>query len=170
MSIPSARHTIYSFITLCLKEHRDIAGRKEIAATAGEGGREGKKNRMPSWQETYLCDRFIGKEPASILGPPLILFTHHPPSYPTWNEEDSIFWFISRAIRFTLAFIHALTHLHVEPEVTERTSTWGDSVVVFFFYILGSHEFLRPADASSYFLALLTTGLLSGLIRVQCSW
>lgn len=30
MSIPSADHTIYGFITLCLKEQGDIAGRKEI--------------------------------------------------------------------------------------------------------------------------------------------
>lgn len=40
MSIPSAGHTIYSFITLCLKEHRDVARRKEIAAGIEVGGKE----------------------------------------------------------------------------------------------------------------------------------
>lgn len=39
MSIPSAGHTIYSFITLCLKEHRDVARRKEITAGIEVGGK-----------------------------------------------------------------------------------------------------------------------------------
>lgn len=60
MSIPSTGHTIYSFITLCLKEQRDITGRKE---------RWGEK-RVPSLQKTYLGDSFIGREAAAILGPP----------------------------------------------------------------------------------------------------
>lgn len=41
--------------------------------------------------------------------------------------------------------------------------------LVFFFFTLESHEFLGRADASSYFLLSLTTGVLFGLIRVQCS-
>lgn len=43
MSIPSADHTIYSFITLCLKEQGDIAGRKEI--TGQHIGGWGKKKK-----------------------------------------------------------------------------------------------------------------------------
>lgn len=46
------------------------------------------------------------------------------------------------------------------------------SLVCFFvvvFFILESHEFLDRADASSYFLLSLTTAVLFGLIRVQCS-
>lgn len=38
MSIPSADHTIYSFITLCLKEQGDIAGKMEITTKQGGGG------------------------------------------------------------------------------------------------------------------------------------
>lgn len=45
MSIPSADHTIYSFITLCLKEQGDIAGRMEIT-TKQEGGSEKKWNTI----------------------------------------------------------------------------------------------------------------------------
>lgn len=44
MSIPSADHTIYSFITLCLKEQGDIAGRKEI--TAKQRGAWEKKEKV----------------------------------------------------------------------------------------------------------------------------
>lgn len=41
MSIPSTDHTIYGFITLCLKEQGDIAGRKEITACpCSTGGKE----------------------------------------------------------------------------------------------------------------------------------
>lgn len=43
MSIPSADHTIYSFITLCLKEQGDIAGRKEITASTAR--------RRSSWDK-----------------------------------------------------------------------------------------------------------------------
>lgn len=43
MSIPSADHTIYSFITLCLKEQGDIAERVEITTKQGWGGGLEKK-------------------------------------------------------------------------------------------------------------------------------
>lgn len=42
MSIPSTDHTIYSFITLCLKEQGDIAGRKEITTKRMGGWRKKK--------------------------------------------------------------------------------------------------------------------------------
>lgn len=42
MSIPSADHTIYSFITLCLKEQGDIAGRMEITTKQGWGMGRGR--------------------------------------------------------------------------------------------------------------------------------
>lgn len=45
MSIPSADHTIYSFITLCLKEQGDIAGRMEITTKHG-GVLESKWNTV----------------------------------------------------------------------------------------------------------------------------
>lgn len=67
MSIPSADHTIYSFITLCLKEQGDIAGKKEITASPVQG-RWKKKNRMPSSAETYLCDRFMVQKPGFYFG------------------------------------------------------------------------------------------------------
>lgn len=68
MSIPSADHTIYSFITLCLKEQGDIAGRKEITAQHRGGWEKKGKSGMPSSTETYLCDRFMAREQGSYLG------------------------------------------------------------------------------------------------------
>lgn len=48
MSIPSADHTIYSFITLCLKEQGDIAGRMEITTKQGwwRGGGRGSEEKL----------------------------------------------------------------------------------------------------------------------------
>lgn len=46
MSIPSADHTIYSFITLCLKEQADIAGRKEITAQHKAAGKKKKSDAI----------------------------------------------------------------------------------------------------------------------------
>lgn len=67
MSIPSTDHRIYSFITLCLKEQGDVAGRMEITTKQGWGGGvEGRgvwrRSGTPSSTETYLRGRFTTQE------------------------------------------------------------------------------------------------------------
>lgn len=87
MSILSADHTIYSFITLCLKEQGDIAGRKEI--TALRRGRW-EKSRMPSSTETYLCDRFTAQEQSFYLGvspSSSLSLPEHPPVHPEHTQH-----------------------------------------------------------------------------------
>lgn len=56
MSIPFAGPAIYSFITLCLKEQRNII--EEIAADKLKGHAGAEKH-----QETYHRDSFMAKQP-----------------------------------------------------------------------------------------------------------
>lgn len=87
MSIPSADHTIYSFITLCLKEQGDIAGRKEITARHKGGWGEKKvgchhRQRHISVTVLQLRSRasIWGRKTrkrgcCSFIQPPLVLIT-----------------------------------------------------------------------------------------------
>lgn len=204
MSIPSADHTIYSFITLCLKEQGDIAGRKEITAQhrGGWEKKKKKKSRMPSSTETYLCDRFTAQEQGFYLGggrwesvgvplcsatPPVHCtrrgskLQHLPPcggsriQFLTYPPDDQICSTVAVAFTAPLPPCH-----HAFLEVTGRTDRGGGGGLRqgradrkgggwSAFFTTESWVPLDRADASSYFLAALTSGLLFPLIRVQCS-
>lgn len=57
MSIPSTDHRIYSFITLCLKEQGDVAGRMEITTKQGWGGGGGAEGVEKKWNT--IIDRDV---------------------------------------------------------------------------------------------------------------
>lgn len=89
MSIPSADHTIYSFITLCLKEQGDIAGRMEITTKQGWwwGGREGfggeveHHHRQRRISVTGLRLRSGDRGRMTKKDVPLHSYNHPPPPY-----------------------------------------------------------------------------------------
>lgn len=200
MSIPSADHTIYSFITLCLKEQGDIAGRKEITTQHRVGWKKKKKksdaiiDRDISLWQVYGSGAglLFGGGRRESVGVPLhpatpalslhLCIAHISPNCSTPVEEAKFHFGLipwsSDLLCCSVASTPPLPPcLHAFLEVTRRTNKGG--VVkqrradrrreAVHFFTTESWVPLDRADASSYFLAALTSGLLFPLIRVQCS-
>lgn len=124
MSIPSTDHTIYSFITLCLKEQGDIAGRMEI--TTKQGGEESEKkwntiiDRDVSLWQVY--DSGAGTEGGWLKR--MSRSTHTPPP-PTFNTHLCIIPSLTKCSAGQNFICDRFASRHALLEVMGRTGGGG---------------------------------------------